>query len=73
MDAGWLGRRRISGRVKFLPLAWAGCPKQAFTKIATPRSHPHRFFLGFIEMDNMIFRTQTLTSAKITRFLMQLV
>ena len=25
----------IGGRVKFLPLAWAGMPKQAFAKIAT--------------------------------------
>ena len=31
------GAEGISGRVKFLPLG-LGCPKQAFAKIATPRS-----------------------------------
>jgi len=42
------GAEGISGRVKFLPLAWAGIPKTSFRKNSDSPLTPLCLFLQFI-------------------------
>jgi hypothetical protein len=43
--------KALVGRVKFLPLAWAGgCPKQASAKIAAPREPVEVSLLARIDL-----------------------
>jgi hypothetical protein len=56
----------IGGRVKFLPLAWAGMPKTSFRKNSdSPLSSLLPFFLGFL---HRLYSITTLRFGKLINF-----